>query len=109
MRSIRLLWVVVTAMFFGALGLQAQASLAGTVLDQAGKAVPSATVAVKNDPPQILFSPKPAILILIDGKPQGTSPAKAIIPPGAHTYTIKCPSGEITKDFNIGAGKLAMN
>ncbi len=49
MRSIRLLWIVMSAMFFGTLGLQAQSSLAGTVLDQAGKAVPSATVSVKNE------------------------------------------------------------
>src|ERR1700722_6234807 len=49
MRSIRLLWIAVSVMFFGALGLQAQSSLAGTVLDQAGKAVPSATVSVKNE------------------------------------------------------------
>jgi iron complex outermembrane receptor protein len=49
MRSIRLLCIFVFAMFLGALGLQAQSSLAGTVLDQAGKAVPNATIAVKNE------------------------------------------------------------
>jgi hypothetical protein len=54
----------------------------------------------------VIDTKPPGLEILIDGKPQGNSPAKAVIPPGAHTYTIKCPSGEITKEFTIGSGKL---
>lgn len=51
MRSTRTLGLFVSALLF-AFGLPAQsrgASLAGTVFDQAGKAVPNATVAVKNE------------------------------------------------------------
>ncbi|MCU1339347.1 MAG: TonB-dependent receptor [Bryobacterales bacterium] len=55
MRSLRSLWIFVFVLFVSASGpylLHAQsgsASLAGTVLDQAGKAIPNASVAVKNE------------------------------------------------------------
>ena len=52
MRSVRSLCICTLTAVLCALGLPAQsraASLAGTVFDQAGKAVPNATVAVKNE------------------------------------------------------------
>lgn len=52
MRSFRSLCLFTLTAVFCALGLPAQshaASLTGTVFDQAGKTVPNATVAVKNE------------------------------------------------------------
>jgi iron complex outermembrane receptor protein len=52
MRPVRSTWLLVFAVFLGTFGMPTQsraASLAGTVFDQAGKAVPNATVAVKNE------------------------------------------------------------
>lgn len=55
----------------------------------------------------IIIETRPgAYEIQVDGKPAGTSPARATISPGEHTYTIKCPAGEVTKTFTISAGKL---
>jgi serine/threonine protein kinase len=60
-----------------------------------------------SDNATIIIETKPAAYaVLVDGKPVGTSPARSTITPGDHTYTIKCPNGDVTKAFSITSGKL---
>jgi len=88
MRSARLLWIFVFAMFLGALALQAQSSLAGTVLDQAGKAVPNATVTVKNESTGALR----ALTTDADGRFSAAG-----LPAGAYTVEASAPGFATTR------------